>query len=127
MRLKFVLLMSLIGAVVAAASSTIIITLTMGWSGLAVDRLEFRINDWVTLMVIPPVVMSVLASVFVYRHTARRRKLQGGLTGIMIILFSLIIILVALSLVPRRRLNVVDPLPNAGLNRFLSAPASTHR
>lgn len=37
----------------------------------------------------PPFLAAFLASMFVYRHTARRRKLQGALSLILVLLLSL--------------------------------------
>jgi cytochrome bd-type quinol oxidase subunit 2 len=42
-----------------------------------------------------PVLTTLLASIFVYRHTARRRKLQAALTALISLLLSLALFLIA--------------------------------
>jgi len=45
-----------------------------------------------------PLLIGLLAGVFVYRHTARRRKLQSVLTGILVlVLYAAGLILLFLS------------------------------
>ena len=56
-----------------------------------------------------PVVAIVFASVFVYRHTARRRKLQAFLTAILATLLTISIFLIAS--ISSRQQPVVPPQP----------------
>src|SRR5258705_647188 len=57
-----------------------------------------------------PVVAIVFASVFVYRHTARRRKLQAFLTAILATLLTISFFLIA-SILSSRQQPVVPPQP----------------
>ncbi len=75
MRLKLVLISSLIAAVVGAGSTIAIILLV--FSSLK----PINAPGWLVLLTyLLPLLATLLASIFVYRHTARRRKLQAALT-----------------------------------------------
>jgi hypothetical protein len=89
MRLKLVLIASLLAAIIGAGSSVAIIYWTIGPMGLN-PRYIRPTPGWLAIVIrLPPVLLALFASFFVYRHTARRRKLQGALTVIMTIAFSL--------------------------------------
>ena len=47
-------------------------------------------------------VVTTLASIFVYRHTARRRKLQATLTAILSIILTLAALLIIAQILPKR-------------------------
>lgn len=89
MRFKLVLLTSLIGALIGAGAVVGIGFATLGsWIGF----LKQPPHDWTsTLIQAIPLATALGASIFVYRHTARRRKLQSVLTGILILLLCLVI------------------------------------
>jgi uncharacterized membrane protein len=59
-----------------------------------------------------PIAAITLASVFVYRHTARRRKLQALLTAILAILLTLTI-LALVSILSARRNTIGPPGPSS--------------
>jgi ABC-type amino acid transport system permease subunit len=84
MRLKLVLIASLVAAVVGSGTA-IAITLWRFASLNPVYTPDFLV--FITLVL--PVAVIILASVFVYRHTARRRKTQALLTGILAAFLSL--------------------------------------
>ena len=89
MRLKLVLLISLIGALIGAGASIAIIVATLGsWQKLADPTLAK--NSGTIAIFLIPMTTAAMGSFFVYRHTARRRKLQAALTGILILLLCLI-------------------------------------
>jgi phosphate/sulfate permease len=86
MRLKLVFVCSLIAAVVGAGGAIAIIL--FAFSSLS-PLLKPGAVVFSTFLL--PVVATLIAAIFVYRHTARRRKLQAALTTII----SLLLILAA--------------------------------
>ena len=89
MRLKLVLIASFVSAVVGSgASIAIILGKFSSLKGLSAPDLLVAS----TLML--PVVTVVVAVIFVYRHTARRRKTQALLTGLLGVFLSLGILIV---------------------------------
>jgi hypothetical protein len=67
-------------------------------------------------VIIIPLVVSTLAAVFVYRHTARRRKLQATVTVLFSITLTLAALLVRSNLLPRPadvRLSRPAPAPHS--------------
>ena len=103
MRLKLVLLTSLLGAVLGAGVPIAFFAVTVGWLAFFPPRFAYQTYGWQSLMVnLPPLLGSVLAAIFAYRHTARRRRLQAVLTGILVLLFSVIAYVVAFLIVPIR-------------------------
>ena len=91
MRLKLVLLTSLLGALFGAGVSIAILGATLGWRAFSFARFGYQAGNWVGLLIyLPPLVASVFASIFVYRHTARRRKLQAALTAILVLILCVV-------------------------------------
>lgn len=86
MRLKLVLLTSLIAALLA-------VLLSIGINFAAFGSIDQAPDRWVGWMYsavyLPPFVIALLAGVFVYRHTASRRKLQGAMTAVLVVIYSL--------------------------------------
>ena len=96
MRLKLVLLTSLLAAILSAGGAIAILLVTLGARGLTLAHLGFRSDTWITILTcIPPLASAILAAFFVYRHTARRRKLQAALSGILTLVLCLIAISIA--------------------------------
>lgn len=94
MRVKLVLLTSLLGAVLGAGITIVILTATLGWRAFYPAKFGYLTSNWVSFLVyLPPLISSAFAAIFVYRHTARRRKFQAALTGIL----SLILCVAALA------------------------------
>lgn len=96
MRLKLVLISSLAAAIVGA--------------GLAVTIILFVFSSLTPIASPGPVVFgtyllplltTLLAAIFVYRHTARRRKLQAALSVLVSLLLTLAILLAASILTSR--------------------------
>lgn len=84
MRLKLILLVSLIASVVGAGSSTLIIL------SRSASLHVFSSPDLVVISTfVLPVACIILAGFFVYRHTSRRRKTQALLTGLLAAFLSL--------------------------------------
>jgi hypothetical protein len=121
MRLKLVLMSSLIAAVAGAGAATGII-LSVFSSLKPITRPGVVVVSTYLL----PVIAILLASIFVYRHTARRRKLQAILTATLSILLTILIFIVA-SIVTARRVPIQPEAPsgithaNAGSADILSA------
>ena len=101
MRLKLVLAASLLAAVIGAGSC---IALVLGvFSFQALSKPGLLVASTLLL----PIASIVFASIFVYRHTARRRKLQAFLTAILAILMTLSFFILASVLTSRR--DLADP------------------
>jgi hypothetical protein len=104
MRLKLVLAVSLLAAIVGAGSC---IALVLG---------VFAVKAWsnpgllVTSTLLLPIGSIIFASIFVYRHTARRRKLQAFLTATLSTLLTLALF-VGASILSSRRGMIDTPQP----------------
>ncbi len=110
MRLKLVVIASLVAALVGSGAAIIII---LGrFSSLRVlSRPDLLLASTLVL----PVVAVVLAAVFVYRHTARRRKTQALLTGILGAFLSLAVFILA-SILTSRPASTQPPQPTLPTN-----------
>jgi hypothetical protein len=96
MRLKLVVIASLLAAVVGAGSC---IALVLGvFSRQALSSPGLLLASTFLL----PLATIVIAAIFVYRHTARRRRLQAFLTVILATLLT-VSILVLTSIITARR------------------------
>ncbi|MFN2493194.1 MAG: hypothetical protein ABR501_09965 [Pyrinomonadaceae bacterium] len=108
MRLKLVLLCAVLAAIVGAGSSiAIIISVFSSLSPITSPGLL------VLSTFLLPILTVWLATLFVYRHTARRRKLQAALTAIIGLLLTIAGFVLASIYTARR-----EPLPpQPGLQR----------
>ena len=102
MRLKLVIIASVLAA---AAGSGASIALVLGV--LAVKSLSSPGLLAVSTLLLPLATI-VFASIFVYRHTARRRKLQAFLTAVLATLLTVSIFMLTSVLTSRNGLT--DPL-----------------
>jgi hypothetical protein len=96
MRLKLVFIASIIGALIGAGTAVAII--------LAIFASLHPVASpgiLVGAIFLLPLTTCLLAAVFVYRHTARRRKLQAFLTLVLAILLSLATFIVAFFVTSR--------------------------
>jgi len=105
MRLKLVVLVSLLAAVVGAGSCIALVLGVFSIKALSNPGLL------VTSSFLLPLAAIIFAAIFVYRHTARRRRLQAFLTLILATLITLTFFAVALALTARRN-KVEPPAPN---------------
>jgi cytochrome bd-type quinol oxidase subunit 2 len=97
MRWKLLVIASLAAAIIGCGLWS---ALVIGIFGTA--RALAR-NDWLLLAsAIVPLAIAVYSGVFVYRHTARRRKTQATFTVILALLLTLGTYLVASQLFPDR-------------------------
>jgi len=101
MRLKLVVIVSLLAAIVGAGSCIALVLGIFSVKGLLVTS---------TLLL--PIATIIFASIFVYRHTARRRKLQAFLTVVLATLLTLALFIVV-SIVSARK-NPTEPAQPAG-------------
>ena len=96
MRLKLVFAASALAALVGAGSC---IALVLGvFSAQALSNAGLLVASTLLL----PIATITFAAIFVYRHTARRRKLQALLTAIIATLLTLTLFIVASILSARR-------------------------
>ena len=88
MRLKLVLLTSLLGALLGAGVPIAILAITIGWRAFYPAKFGYQANNWVDglLIFLTPLITSTFAGIFIYRHTARSRKLQAILTAILVLI-----------------------------------------
>jgi amino acid transporter len=108
MRLKLVLISSLVAATVGAGSAiAIILSVFSSLTPIASPGLL------VVAIYLLPLLMIVLAAIFVYRHTARRRKLQATLTAIVTLLLTITFFVIT-SIVTSRN----DPSATMGHRRI---------
>ena len=103
MRLKVVIAASVLAAVVGAGISIALV--------LGVFSVKTLSNPGllVTSTLVLPIATIAFASIFVYRHTARRRKLQAFLTAIIAIILTLTFLIAASMLTGRYR--PLEPRP----------------
>ena len=106
MRLKLVLAASLLAAIVGAGSCIALVLGVFSEKALSTPGLL------VTSTLLLPILTIIFASIFVYRHTARRRKLQAVLTALLSILLTLAFFISASILSARR--GRVTPPPSEG-------------
>jgi ABC-type Fe3+-siderophore transport system permease subunit len=112
MRLKLVLISSLIAAVVGAGSAVaIILFIFSSLKPIAAPGLL------VVSTYLLPTLATLLAAIFVYRHTAKRRKLQAVLTAIIAAVLTIAIFFLASVLTARQEPPHPQPdlRPNVGL------------
>ncbi|MGH9967061.1 MAG: hypothetical protein ACREBG_04405 [Pyrinomonadaceae bacterium] len=110
MRLKLVLIASLVAAVVGSSVSIAIIL------GRFSSLKSLSAPDLIVVLTFFfPIIAVVLAAIFVYRHTARRRKTQALLTGVLAAFFSLGVFILA-SIITSRTLPNQPPPPTVPRN-----------
>jgi cell shape-determining protein MreD len=106
MRLKLVIIISSLAAIVGAGGSIAIILGVLSTKSLT------TVGPLAIATLALPLLAVLLASFFVYRHTAKRRKLQAFLTAVLTILISICLFVLA-SIVTARR-NANEPPPPVG-------------
>jgi uncharacterized membrane protein len=104
MRLRLVIAASLLAAIVGAGSC---IALVLGvFSVKALSSPGLLVASTLLL----PILAIIFAAIFVYRHTARRRRLQAFLTALLATLLTLAFFVCA-SILSARRNKVEPPQP----------------
>ena len=89
MRLKLVIISALIATVVGASPAFVILLSTFSSDAPTV------LSPFVVASFMLPLLTTLLASIFVYRHTARRRKLHAMLTAIIALLLTFLLFVLA--------------------------------
>ena len=102
MRLKLVIIASVLAAVVGAGASIALVL------GVLAVRSFSSPGLLATSTLLLPIATTVIASIFVYRHTARRRKLQAVLTALLATLLTVSMFMLA-SVLTARRSGPTDP------------------
>ena len=116
MRLKLVLISSVVAATLGAGSSiAIILSVFSSLKPISTPGLA------VLATFLLPAGVTLLAAIFVYRHTARRRKLQAALTVIMSLVLTIAFFMIAS--IATSRVNPVVPAP--GTIRDTPGPSAT--
>jgi amino acid transporter len=106
MRLKLVLISAFVAAIVGAGSaSAIIISVFSSLNPL------MRPGLLVVSTALLPLLAILFTAIFVYRHTARRRKLQAILTALLAILLTILFFLIASIVTSRRQPLQPEPRP----------------
>jgi hypothetical protein len=104
MRLRLVFVSSLIAAVIGAGGAiTMILVVFSSLTPLT------KPGALVFSTFLLPLVATLIASIFVYRHTARRRRLQAALTTIISLLLILAAFVLASIVTSRSRPNQPQP------------------
>lgn len=95
MRWKLLIITSLVAALVSAGGMHALIY----WTTAYVTPLSQH-PYVITGLFIMPFVVATLASIFVYRHTARRRKLQATVTALLSIILTIAALLIIAQILP---------------------------
>lgn len=103
MRLKLLLIASLLAAIIGAGASIAIVYWILGsqvfWMDPQVSR---KGPGWLVILVqVPTILLAMAASFFVYRHNARRRKLQAALTFVLTLVLSVAVHIAAHFIIHR--------------------------
>jgi purine-cytosine permease-like protein len=115
MRWKLLLIASLIASIVGSGATLAIIVFLNGSSK------RFASQDIVALStLIIPIAMIIAASIFVYRHTARRRKTQAMATALLSTILTLAIILASTFFLSRS--TRVEPPPQPDKTALIVEP-----
>ena len=107
MRWKLLIIAPPLAAVVGAGVCAVVARLFSSSGGV--------LPAWAAIAaLVAPVACVVFASVFVYRHTARRRTLQAAATALLALILILAALLLGLFLTNRRAPEILQPSqPNA--------------
>lgn len=118
MRWKLLLIASLIAGLVGSGATIAIIIFLLGsprrLAPGSVDILAFA-------PLIIPIAMIIVASIFVYRHTSRRRKLQAMITALLSALVMLTIFFICEMFLTRRN---QEPPPSPPPGKIASSTSS---
>ncbi len=105
MRLKLVIIASLLATILGAGAAIAIILAVF-----ADMRSVTSPSQLVLATLLLPLASCLFAAIFVYRHTARRRKLQAAMTAVLSILLSLAAFIVASIVTAPRQPSQPQPL-----------------
>jgi uncharacterized membrane-anchored protein len=122
MRLKLVLISALLAAV-AGAGSAIAIILSVFSSLKPITAPGLLVVSTYLL----PTLATLLASIFVYRHTARRRRLQALLTAIITVLLTILFFVLASIITAHTLPGQPQPASPEVSSQSAPAPAAGHQ
>lgn len=122
MRLKLVLISALLAAA-AGAGSAIAIILSVFSSLKPITAPGLLVVSTYLL----PTLATLLASIFVYRHTARRRRLQALLTAIITMLLTILFFVLASVITARTLPGQPQPSSPEVSSQSAPAPAARHQ
>ncbi|HEY0543804.1 MAG TPA: hypothetical protein VGC91_00265 [Pyrinomonadaceae bacterium] len=111
MRWKLLLIASLIASLIGAGATLAIIIFLLG-STVHFSPRTAGVLAFAPLVI--PLAMIVVVSLFVYRHTARRRKLQAMITALLSAFLMLTIFFVCEMLLAKRNQERTPPPPPPG-------------
>jgi hypothetical protein len=89
-RWKLLIITSLVAAILSAGGIYALVYLMEGWS-----RPLSAQPGLIAGVIGSPLLLGILATIFVYRHTARRRKLQAMLTALISIILTVAVLIFA--------------------------------
>ena len=89
MRLRLVLLTSLIAAMIGAGASFIVGNVLHGY-WVRLSELYYHAGIDMVLVFAPMILTATLAAIFVYRHTAFRRKAQAAITVLLVLVLAIL-------------------------------------
>ena len=93
MRAKLIVLVSLVAATLASGLSFIFARILAGyWGRLITSEVFGQRSIDLILTIVLAIITNSAASVFVYRHTARKRKTQAVITSIIGLLLSIVML-----------------------------------
>ena len=89
MRLKLILFTSILAAMFGAGAALVLGRVVNGyWGGFISDEPFDNRYLNIVLGLAPLFLSTLMAGIFVYRHTAHRRKTQAELTAILVLVFA---------------------------------------
>ena len=97
MRWKLLIITSLVASLVGAGGMHALVYWTEAYLTPFSEQ-----PSLLTGLIIVPLVSAALASIFIYRHTARRRKLQATLTASLSLILTVALLLIIAQLLPKR-------------------------
>ena len=89
MRFKLILFTSIVAALFGAGSALVLGRVVNGyWGGFISDEPFDNRSLNIALGLAPLLLSTLMAGIFMYRHTAHRRKTQAELTAILVLVFA---------------------------------------
>lgn len=96
MRWKLLIIASLVATIISAGA---VLGVSLGFTGSFRRPAALDLNVFLTLLI--PVAAIIAASIFVYRHTARHRKLQAISTALLATILTLATLFISSIFYPK--------------------------
>jgi hypothetical protein len=106
MRWKLIILTSFLGAFFTGGAWCLLTIVGFGQSGILLSHPLIALSS-----LLIPLLLSIFAAIFVYRHTARRRKTQALITMVLTLLLTLGVYVTMMRFYQRRLSVAALPLP----------------